>query len=185
MHTPIEDHYSQIDRKASELYNARYNNDVYRAATADKTDERANLLIDEALCMCGSPHHAARKERDWDALEMVFLSCFLDPSNPYRPSPSFRTPVNNGFLPDVTVEHGNSYALDLWIVIPGRPLPRNAAELGEIAYLPDFFLNEEQARNALDWWIGDQGRKGSSIERRRIHLPVIDKRVAIPKCLHI
>jgi len=64
----------QVDRVMAK-YGARYNNDVYLAATQGMSTEDANLLIDDALAMCGSPFYKLSETR-WEPEALEFLKLF-------------------------------------------------------------------------------------------------------------
>lgn len=80
---------AQIDEllaKALAHYNARYNNDLYRAATSYMPEQsqgtipqynRCFRLQDAALAICGSPYHAIRPTTRWTAAELAFLNLFI------------------------------------------------------------------------------------------------------------
>ena len=76
-----------LDRAAGRavaLYNARYNNALYCAATfptdgviaTDEFIDHANALLDSALAVCGSPYHAMIAGPLTSA-EVPFLELFL------------------------------------------------------------------------------------------------------------
>jgi hypothetical protein len=69
--------------EASRRYNACYNNTTYLAATAGKDTDRANLLIDAALWICGSPYHTWQNIA-WDETERAFLDLFYPPGMTHR-----------------------------------------------------------------------------------------------------
>lgn len=56
-------------------YNARFDNRLYSAATAGKSNTYANALIDEALAICGNPYYKISR-RAWSAKAREFLAKF-------------------------------------------------------------------------------------------------------------
>jgi hypothetical protein len=50
-------HLDQLHTAAMAMYNRRYNNTLYRAAVAGRSDTYANRLINAALGICGSPYY--------------------------------------------------------------------------------------------------------------------------------
>jgi len=61
--------------QANKRYHARFNNDLYRAATKDRTCQYANALIDEAMALCGDPYFKL-SYRNWSAAAEAFLAEF-------------------------------------------------------------------------------------------------------------
>jgi hypothetical protein len=58
-------------------YHARYDNDLYKRATAGKSVERCNALIDEAMSICGHPRFSVTYT-NWTAGELDFLRRFAE-----------------------------------------------------------------------------------------------------------
>jgi len=68
--------FSQVE-KANCHYHQHYNNARFVGATYHRTTEYANALIDEALAICGHPHHRLSRRR-WSAEAVAFLAAFAD-----------------------------------------------------------------------------------------------------------
>lgn len=66
---------AQNDR-ANARYHRHFDNKVYLAATIHGNSDRANLLIDEAMAICGSPYHAIHQDEHWNEAELAFLQMF-------------------------------------------------------------------------------------------------------------
>jgi len=65
----------QCDR-AYARYHACYDNDLYTKAIHGKNNPiYANLLTDEALALCGHPHHKL-SDRNWSKGALEFLALF-------------------------------------------------------------------------------------------------------------
>ena len=71
----IQARYAALSLSADERYNERYNNDVYQKATAGKSVADSNLLIDDAMFLCGSQYYRY-SETDWDEDALAFLVLF-------------------------------------------------------------------------------------------------------------
>jgi len=71
-------HILQQELKALQLYNERYDNDVYTAAVDGQSAEYANELLDDAYALCGSPWFmpATRDSRDGQPAAQRFLALF-------------------------------------------------------------------------------------------------------------
>jgi len=67
----------EAEGAANDKYNGRFNNAAYQAATKNRTVKFANALIDEALALCGSPHHKVTY-RAWSPVALDFLALFVD-----------------------------------------------------------------------------------------------------------
>jgi hypothetical protein len=62
---------------AMQKYNGLYSNKFYLAATAEKTTEYANALIDEAMALCGHPRFKLSNRR-WSDAALAFLAEFTE-----------------------------------------------------------------------------------------------------------
>jgi predicted urease superfamily metal-dependent hydrolase len=72
----VQEHAARLQmRAAMRRYHLRYDNELYRKATAGKSVAYANALIDEALAICGHPHYRLSRRR-WAVPARVFLLQF-------------------------------------------------------------------------------------------------------------
>lgn len=69
-------------KSACAKYNRRFNNELYKKATKqhreDEKYERANVLLDVAMAICGSPYHSGSDRGfEWSEEEFEFLALFV------------------------------------------------------------------------------------------------------------
>lgn len=72
---------AMMTQAAMDKYNRLYNNSLYAAATAYEVmydqSVRSNLLLNEAMALCGHPRFALT-DTDWTDAELEFLAQFTD-----------------------------------------------------------------------------------------------------------
>lgn len=76
--TPAQIISQRIDDMAAAAmarYQERYDQKAYMAATVSLTITNANLVLDDAMFLCGHPHYT-RSNRDWSENVLEFLALF-------------------------------------------------------------------------------------------------------------
>lgn len=63
------------EARASSLYNQLYNNALFVEASKGQPEDYGNALLDEALAICGHPHHKL-SDTKWDDKAFEFLRKF-------------------------------------------------------------------------------------------------------------
>lgn len=77
----INEQQTQSYQRALKLYTSRFDNEAFKKAVNydSPNPDRANALIDTALCMCGSPYHFPPYDESidhWSDDEWLFLNKF-------------------------------------------------------------------------------------------------------------
>jgi len=62
--------------EAQKKYAERFDGEMYKRATEGLSGVAANVLIDDALALCGSPHYKLSRS-EWDMPQIKFLELFL------------------------------------------------------------------------------------------------------------
>ncbi len=65
----------EMATEATRRYNERFDNEVYRRATEGKPPDFCNLLIDQAMCLCGHPNYTIMRI-NWSPARLAFLELF-------------------------------------------------------------------------------------------------------------
>ena len=71
----IQDRIDELVAPTYARYSQRYDNVVYLRATAGKPSDLCNQLLNDAMCLCGSPYYAY-SHQEWDADASAFLTLF-------------------------------------------------------------------------------------------------------------
>lgn len=74
-HHPMEGLLRDAHARAVEIYNACYDDGLYRRAIASKRAALISQLIDDALALCGSPYYRVSRHH-WSEPARLFLMRF-------------------------------------------------------------------------------------------------------------